>query len=34
MSEAEYTKAFSEADAAYARAIDLLLTQLKASGTY
>ena len=34
MSEADYTKAFADADVAYSHALELLLAQLKASGTY
>jgi hypothetical protein len=34
MSEAEYLKAFSEADAAYAHALELLIAHVKAAGTY
>ncbi|PYR87989.1 MAG: hypothetical protein DMF84_29980 [Acidobacteria bacterium] len=33
MSEAEYLKAFSDADAAYAHALELLIAQLKTLGT-
>jgi hypothetical protein len=33
MSEADYMKAFGEADAAYARMLDILIAQLKTSGT-
>ena len=33
MSEADYTKAFSDAEAMYARALQALITQLKTSGT-
>ena len=33
ISEADYMKAFSDADAAYSRMLDILIAQLKTSGT-
>jgi hypothetical protein len=34
MSEADYMKAFGQAEAAYAHALELLIAQVKAAGTY